>query len=80
MHVNVDAPLGSLVRGYYSDGSVLVQQWGAADVSRYSQSLQPLRYGVGTASLVAVGVQWPGELGERKRVTLAQGLTGDLDI
>jgi hypothetical protein len=75
VRVDVDAPLGSLVRGYYEDGSTLIQQWGSADTSRYSQSLQPLRFGVGGVPLVAVGLQWPGELGERTRVSLAPGQT-----
>ncbi len=75
IRVNVDAPLGTLVRGYYADGSTLVQQWGSADTSRYSQSLQPLVFGVAGVPLVEIGLQWPGELGERKRITLASGQT-----
>ena len=71
--VDVDAPLGSLVRGYYADGSVLVQQWGSADNNRYSQGLLPLRFGVGKVPLVSVGLQRPGELGERKRAHVAEG-------
>jgi hypothetical protein len=71
--VNVDAPLGSLVRGYYADGSILVQQWGSADTSRFSQGLQPLRFGVGEVPLVSVGVQRPGEGTEYVRATLVEG-------
>jgi hypothetical protein len=73
--VDVDAPLGSLVRGYYADGSVLLQQWGSADNNRYSQGILPLRFGVGEVPLVAVGLKHPGDLNERKRIYLENGRT-----
>ena len=68
-------PLGSLLRGYYADDSILVQQWGSADNSRYSQGLLPLRFGVGELPPASVGVQWPGEDGEYQRAELTEGTT-----
>ncbi len=68
--VDVSAPLGTLVRGHYADGTVLVQQWGSADVSRYSQGLLPLRFGVSNTPLESIDAQWPGETEPRTIVNI----------
>lgn len=69
--VHPDLPLGSLVRAYYCDGRVQVQQWGATAVSRYNQSLQPLRFGRGAGvEIYALGVHVPGEAGEGLQIAL----------
>jgi len=66
--VDVRAPLGTVVRGYYEDGSVQAQQWGSAMTSRYSQGVLPLRFGVFDVGLRSLTLQLPGEAEERPPV------------
>lgn len=74
--VHVDLPLGTVVRGHYDDGTAQAQQWGAASVTQFSQSLQPLRFGQAPGvPLVELGVQLPGDVVERYRVEVPAGAT-----
>ncbi|QDV05749.1 FG-GAP repeat protein [Planctomycetes bacterium Poly30] len=74
LEVHPDLPLGTVVRAYHPDGTVFAQSWGAATVSRYSQSLQPLRFGQAPGVPVTqVGVQLPGDATERYRVNVPAG-------
>lgn len=55
-------PIGALVTAIYDDGGRLVQRYGSAHSTAYSQSLQPLHFGVPAGSrLEAIEVRWPGE-------------------
>jgi hypothetical protein len=58
-------PIGALVRAVYSDGRASLQRYGSMRSSRYSQSLQPLHFGIPAgAALEKIGVRWPGEAAE----------------
>ncbi len=74
LQVHPDLPLGSIIRAYHPDGTVFAQQWGSATVTRYSQSLQPLRFGQAPGVPVTeLGVQWPGDPEERYRIEVPPG-------
>lgn len=74
LEVHPTLPLGTVVRAYHPDGTVFAQQWGAATVTRYSQSLQPLRFGQAPGvSVTEIGVQLPGDAAERYRVDVPPG-------
>lgn len=68
-----DAPLGSIVRGIYADGSVLAQQWGGTTISRYSQGLRPLRFGTATGPLLQLSLQRPGQIAPDRYVAVPPG-------
>ncbi len=61
LRVHLDAPMGTRVVAHTDDGTVLGQQWGAMQTSRYSQGLQPLRFGVPQgATITHLEVTTPG--------------------
>lgn len=74
LEVHPDLPLGTVIRAYHPDGTVYAQAWGAATVTRYSQMLQPLRFGQAPGvTVMQLGVQLPGDATERYRVNVPAG-------
>ena len=75
LEVHPDLPLGTVIRAYHADGTIFAQSWGAATVTRYSQVLQPLRFGQAPdVPVLELGVQLPGDATERYRVTVPAGV------
>ncbi len=68
--VDIDAPRGAQITGYYADDSQLLQQWGVAASNRFSQGTRPVHFGVGEVDLVRIGIRWPGDLEDRMAVDL----------
>lgn len=59
-------PVGALVKAWYDDGHVVARRYGSAYNSAYSQTLQPLRFGVGAGRRIErLTVRWPGERQDR---------------
>lgn len=80
LEVLPDLPLGTIIRAYHPDGTVYAQSWGSATVTRYSQMLQPLRFGQAPGvPVIELGVQLPGDAQERYRVNVPPG-TRRLDL
>jgi hypothetical protein len=60
-------PVGALVRAVYGDGTAALQRYGSMRSSGFSQSLQPLHFGIPAGvALEAVAVRWPGERVEER--------------
>jgi hypothetical protein len=61
-------PVGALVRAHYADGRTRAQRLGSAHSSAFSQSIQPLHFGISDGvRLESLSVRWPG-LREEERV------------
>ncbi len=60
-------PVGALVRAVYGDGTATLQRYGSMRSSGFSQSLQPLHFGIPAGvALETLGVRWPGERVEER--------------
>jgi hypothetical protein len=55
-------PLGAVVRAHYTNGRILARRLGSDASTPFSQSLQPLHFGVPKNSRIEhLSVTWPGE-------------------
>ena len=58
-------PIGALVRALYTDGTSSLQRYGSMRSSGFSQSLQPLHFGIPPGlALEKLAVRWPGDARE----------------
>lgn len=71
-------PIGTVVRAYYDNGRVQAQRYGSAHLTRYSQGLQPLVFGIpADAKIMRVEVLWPGG---KKEVTPVTGAVRKITV
>jgi len=75
----VRPPIGALVTATYSDGTRRQQRYGSATNTAYSQTVNPLHFGIGAGvELSNVTIRWPGrggttthgDLGKNRRLTI----------
>jgi len=63
-------PVGALVTAFYADGTARTQRFGSTVVTRYSQGLAPLRFGIPDgAAIERIEVRWPGGRTESREVS-----------